>query len=849
MKKPKKDDESSRTTFKAVVIESKNCSTVVTMLKSEEAEVLTKACEALFRFALKADENKLLLHSLNTIDYLIPLLEHEDKYVKRYAIMAYSVMVKNSEIRTYMRNVNSTCITSAIDLLSDEDEVVVEFACLLLCHFADDFTHRSVIRDGGAIEQLVNLAQSSQDPDVQHNSLLCLNKLVDDFESRMKVRDAGIITSLMERVNSEYPTIQMVALSSLAVLLQDAESRSQFNQLDGMEKIMGLLTKKYQDLHMVVLNAISNCLLSEDMMESFRNSGGLETLLVFMQNNFPSPQVKLYAAQAIGRAAKNERNAKVMHEQNIEACMWHMLCTNVDNDSILIALCNTMAVLAYTNICAKDTFGQIDTIPSLVALIPVENSEVSQAACLALANLTYQSLNNSLFIVRAGGLEHLVNSLIPHTCRDMVSVNAAACLINMSAEISVRYDIMKQGVIAAIGQSLASNNPMVCSKSAELLACFIDGAQAREQMVSQNVVEPLVQLLRNNSCEVRKFTCQALARCASDPQVSDILLKLGTLNLLHNINNSNERRMNSSLLAFDKLIESNLSAKYCVKGQLATKDIIGMHFYDPGKIRKGAEYIPLEVLGKLEINEKRAVVLVNYKLEDPEEKPDESTSKTSVVEEKRVSPGMEETNKPDSRAPSRSTPRRKRKTDKEKQMQEVQERLQKEKEEKKRLEQEQKEAEKREKTYVAPLDHNLSQYVNDVIKNIEPIPSYKEQVVALAQYVSSCMGGEVERERSLEFNWQIHVAELKVQYGSNVVPLGSIKRGTYFHRALLYKVLADRVGIPCSLIRGNYNLAWNEVLLSGPVGYPPSKYVIDLMHEPGLLMRTSSPQAHVYQTI
>ena len=40
-----------------------------------------------------------------------------------------------------------------------------------------------------------------------------------------------------------------------------------------------------------------------------------------------------------------------------------------------------------------------DTIPSLVALIPVENSEVSQAACLALANLTYQSLNNSLLVL------------------------------------------------------------------------------------------------------------------------------------------------------------------------------------------------------------------------------------------------------------------------------------------------------------------------------------------------------------------------------------------------------------------------------------------------------------------
>ena len=31
------------------------------------------------------------------------------------------------------------------------------------------------------------------------------------------------------------------------------------------------------------------------------------------------------------------------------------------------------------------------------------------------------------------------------------------------------------------------------------------------------------------------------------------------------------------------------------------------------------------------------------------------------------------------------------------------------------------------------------------------------------------------------------------------------------------QVLADRIGIPCTLIRGNYNLAWNEVLLAGNV--------------------------------
>ena len=85
--------------------------------------------------------------------------------------------------------------------------------------------------------------------------------------------------------------------------------------------------------------------------------------------------------------------------------------------------------------------------------------------------------------------------------------------------------------------------------------------------------------------------------------------------------------------------------------------------------------------------------------------------------------------------------------------------------------------------------------------------------------------------------------------------LNEAKSVTY--QKLMYhfmQVLADRIGIPCSLVRGEYNRAWNEILI--PVGlekgaprYPPKKYMIDLIHECGRLISMDSPEAIMYQSI
>ena len=55
-------------------------------------------------------------------------------------------------------------------------------------------------------------------------------------------------------------------------------------------------------------------------------------------------------------------------------------------------------------------------------------------------------------------------------------------------------------------------------------------------------------------------------------------------------------------------------------------------------------------------------------------------------------------------------------------------------------------------------------------------------------YVSDRMGGDVERSDLTNFSFELHISELKTELASNVIPIGRIKCGIYYHRALLFKV-------------------------------------------------------------
>ncbi|KAM6167119.1 LOW QUALITY PROTEIN: armadillo repeat-containing protein 3-like [Erethizon dorsatum] len=143
-----------------------------------------------------------------------------------------------------------------------------------------------------------------------------------------------------------------------------------------------------------------------------------------------------------------------------------------------------------------------------------------------------------------------------------------------------------------------------------------------------------------------------------------------------------------------------------------------------------------------------------------------------------------------------------------------------------------------------PPDPDFCTYVNEVTKSILPMTNMKERIEVPAKCVAEKMGGKILKDKIPDFSWELHISELKFQLKSNVIPIRYIKKGIFYHRALLFKPLADRIGIGCSVVRGKYGRAWNEVKVvdlsrKGVTGgLPvPDHYTIGLMFHPGGLMK------------
>lgn len=341
------------------------------------------------------------------------------------------------------------------------------------------------------------------------------------------------------------------------------------------------------------------------------------------------------------------------------------------------------------------------------------------------------------------------------------------------------------------------------------------------------------------------------------------------LDILEEINLSVSRKNKFSEAAYNKLLNNNLSLKYSQTGYLSSSNIITDGFYDYGQINPGTKLLPLKELCLQELNDHRAILLVNSKSDtSPPPSTEDKLSDVGYGRSISSSSSLRRASKEKSTAgfgsptEEKSEPTSGRNTvlsrgaTKEKGSRKGRGK----KEEEKVKEEEEVLAVPKltegspDKEWYPPPDPEFCVYVYEVTKSILPIINIKDQIEALAKYVADKMGGKISKEKLSDFSWELHISELKFQLKSNVIPIGYIKKGIFYHRALLFKALADKIGVGCSLVRGEYSRAWNEVKLlnearKGIIGRlpPPEEYIVDLMFHPGALLKLRSREADLYR--
>lgn len=155
------------------------------------------------------------------------------------------------------------------------------------------------------------------------------------------------------------------------------------------------------------------------------------------------------------------------------------------------------------------------------------------------------------------------------------------------------------------------------------------------------------------------------------------------------------------------------------------------------------------------------------------------------------------------------------------------------------------------KTSTSSSDYSLlsnieeSDMVNDNIRgNIKP------DLELIATYVVNQMNGSGDEINQLVN--EEHLAEIVTEQESRVIPVGHVKVGLKFERCLLFKVLCDVFGYPCTLVRGEYDKdCYNQVVIecdnenfdysvgNGEIVAHESEvlyYTVDLMSNPARLL-------------
>ncbi|KAG6775187.1 hypothetical protein POTOM_018621 [Populus tomentosa] len=116
-------------------------------------------------------------------------------------------------------------------------------------------------------------------------------------------------------------------------------------------------------------------------------------------------------------------------------------------------------------------------------------------------------------------------------------------------------------------------------------------------------------------------------------------------------------------------------------------------------------------------------------------------------------------------------------------------------------------------------------------------------VQQLAELVTGHMGGPVKDANLILAKWMERSTELRTSLQTTVLPIGSVNIGLSRHRALLFKVLADTIKLPCRLVKGSHYTGIEDDAVNIIKLEDEREFLVDLMAAPGTLIPADVPSA------
>ncbi|KAJ9594892.1 hypothetical protein L9F63_013817, partial [Diploptera punctata] len=683
----------------------------------------------------------------------------------------------------------------------DEDLVIQEYASVFLAEMTRERYSCIKALEDPILDVLLTKMVSS-DPDIQKNSLQILVNILDDpmcAQDISKSPDMDL-KPLVAHILSDYPIIRFLALQALESLhVPEYEHlNQQFKKAGGVEIFMEVLENmEWKDLHKLVLKYVANCYREDEIKHLIAVSGPV-ILKSYMRRvkDFDLIEATLIV---VAKMAAFEIGRKVLHEGKMELELYELM--KLGKESILAVASQIMALMAQHYDCLE-VIAKLNPLKDMINAITSETFTTTNRLIVTQALSELLRLDSRLCDVVMDENKHELLENLLCSPAEVIPVEMKVCLIACLKQLAYFIDIRNKMIEGNYINSLLCcfkdhdrSSLLLRVEACDALANVLSDNNGRVQFLSLNGVEHIMECLKDSYLKLNQAAATIIVVTSCDYEVIRAFIKAGALDwMLQEKEKITRYECPVWEAAIEAIFRCYLPIKFAYVNRLDPQDITEEGFYVARQVER--PFIIIEELMKNEVSPIRPIYIANFRTEHKiiskiSMSPSFKTGKISG-KQRRSSMSLKKREGTSSSSSSRKIVSMTDKTDSALQ-----------------------------ETWIR--DHYLYQYLENLKKKLRDVTQYQKDgskssmlekmIQIVAQFVCDQMVGNDPNSKYDIHRQDLHLNELKVELCSNIIPLGYIRIGGYLERAMLFKVLADRVGLPCALVRGHYHRAWVEVAI------------------------------------
>ncbi|XP_068626528.1 armadillo repeat-containing protein 3 [Battus philenor] len=814
-------------TFHPYNITPETARTAVLLLESPEPEILCQTLRAITKFSAQDILNRQILFNLDAIRFILPHIEHKELNIKRFGLKALAQLCQlplgPEQVLDNPQNLRNV----ATMLVKIEDTFVLEFASLVLSELTKEPLGCDQLVSANILNTLFNRMKNSTDPDVQNNCLQTLSNLLAEPVCASEVTKSNQFSwaSLLALMQSKYLAIQHAALRTVDQLIcryNDLAVQKTFRASTGVLDLCDILESyEFRDVHTVVLGVLKDYAETEENAAHLYQSGCILRLLAYLDMALPAMKPHCLAVLTKMSFTSNGRDALYQTGTDLVFCN-QLMSTNVDlladaamgvaNMTLLlpaaVRMSDTNIIEALCGVLSDDSAAWFNVrINALLALVKL---------CRIIPKAAYRLVEPSTFTTLRN-----INKKFNDTPIEAQRV-AVQCYINLqsyyvSMNAMLNADFMQE-LLNILQRTDIKLKILVCSAISGLMVEEI----SKDLFTSRNGEQVVSENLRIDHVGLRTALCTLIMASVTD-EGADVYLELGTIHYM--VENKLARyAVGAWEPALEAIFNQHLSAKLAYTGQLDINDKTKDGFYVQKRL--SSPFRTLRSLAEVADPHQDPVFVCSFQI------PSNDTLSGVDLQGPKFLPSVP-------RSTSTLTPPALRDDphlryylirlriwfgDPSKSLH-----------------------------YIEIEDAHYEVRYRDKCEEVSS--TLKQKAVLLAEYVAEAMSGLTQERDCTMPSVDLHLIDIMNELRSNLVGLGFVKCGGALERALLYKVLADHVGLPCSLHRATSAHAWCEVAVPEPdpdepdqeekfpAGLLRANYVVDLMDCPGRLLPCGSFEA------